>query len=149
QRTLERQTMREFELRVLFQMSAADSSNLIDSPLASKLGAHRALFQSEEEGRLEEFRPYCWPADDRVEWGQRHFRGREAAEVGCRFKLLAARGYACGLAMARRLRACMNELTHSPRKVAHSAAVASWLAKAAVFLISSPAARVRSGRIRA
>jgi len=30
--------MREFDNRVLFQMSAADSSNLIDSPIANKLG---------------------------------------------------------------------------------------------------------------
>ena len=63
QRTLDRQAMRELSLRVAFQMSVADSSNLIDSPLASKLGLHRALFYSEEEGRLEKFRPYGLPAE--------------------------------------------------------------------------------------
>ena len=31
-RTFDRQALREFEIRVLFQMSANDSSNLIDSP---------------------------------------------------------------------------------------------------------------------
>jgi hypothetical protein len=61
-RTLERQGLREFEMRVLFQMSAADSSNLIDSPLASKLGLHRALFYSEERGQPEKFRPYGLPS---------------------------------------------------------------------------------------
>src|SRR5205085_6831454 len=56
-RALDRQGLREFEMRVLFQMSAADSSNLIDSPLASKLGMHRALFYTEDQGRTEKFRP--------------------------------------------------------------------------------------------
>ena len=58
ERTLDRQTQREFDNRVLFQMSAADSSNLIDSPEANRLGLYRALFFSEERGLLEKFRPY-------------------------------------------------------------------------------------------
>jgi len=62
-RAIDRQAMREFEMRVLFQMSATDSSALIDSPVAGRLGAHRALFHTEEEGRLEKFRPYGLPAD--------------------------------------------------------------------------------------
>ena len=33
-RCLDRQALREFEMRVLFQMSATDSSTLIDNPLA-------------------------------------------------------------------------------------------------------------------
>jgi S-DNA-T family DNA segregation ATPase FtsK/SpoIIIE len=60
-RTLDRQSMREFDNRVLFQMSAADSSNLIDSPAANKLGFHRALAYSEEQGVVEKFRPYGLP----------------------------------------------------------------------------------------
>src|SRR5262249_14844580 len=48
-RTFDRQTLKEFELRVLFQMSGNDSSTLIDSPAAGKLGENRALFFSEEE----------------------------------------------------------------------------------------------------
>ena len=43
-------------------MSANDSSNLIDSPAANKLGFHRALAYSEEQGTVEKFRPYA-PAD--------------------------------------------------------------------------------------
>jgi hypothetical protein len=62
QRALDRQSMREFDMRVLFQMGVADSSNLIDSPLAAKLGLHRALFYSEEQGKLEKFRPYGVPS---------------------------------------------------------------------------------------
>ena len=42
-------------------MSANDSSTLIDSPAASKLGPNRALFYSEEENRIEKFRPYGLP----------------------------------------------------------------------------------------
>src|SRR5262249_33933382 len=62
-RSLDRAMMREFEMRVLFQMSVADSSNLIDSPLGGKLGMNRALFHSEEQGKLEKFRPYSLPPD--------------------------------------------------------------------------------------
>jgi DNA segregation ATPase FtsK/SpoIIIE, S-DNA-T family len=61
QRTLDRQGLREFEMRVLFQMSAADSSSLIDSPAAGKLGLFRAIFYSEEKGQPEKFRPYGLP----------------------------------------------------------------------------------------
>ncbi len=61
ERTLERGLLREFDHRVLFQMSANDSSNLIDSPAANKLGFHRALAYSEEQGTLEKFRPYALP----------------------------------------------------------------------------------------
>ena len=42
-------------------MSANDSSNLIDSPAANKLGFHRALAYSEEQGVMEKFRPYAPP----------------------------------------------------------------------------------------
>ncbi len=79
QRTLDRQGMREFELRVLFQMSAGDSSNLIDTPLASKLGLHRALFYSEEQGRLEKFRPYRVPAEEWLSSVKERLGARSAA----------------------------------------------------------------------
>lgn len=64
ERTLDRGSMREFDHRVLFQMSANDSSNLIDSPAANKLGPNRALSYSEEQGTTEKFRPYAIPGDD-------------------------------------------------------------------------------------
>jgi hypothetical protein len=57
-RAIDRNTMREFDNRLLFQMSAADSSTLIDSPAGNKLGLHRALLYSEEQGNMEKFRPY-------------------------------------------------------------------------------------------
>ena len=61
QRLLDRQALREFTLRVLFQMSASDSSHLIDTPLASRLGRNRALFVEEGAERPEKFRPYGLP----------------------------------------------------------------------------------------
>ncbi|HMP17923.1 MAG TPA: hypothetical protein PKD72_12925, partial [Gemmatales bacterium] len=67
-RSFDRASLREFTLRVLFQMSANDSSNLIDSPAAGKLGAHRALFFSEELGTLEKLRPFGIPDAETLNW---------------------------------------------------------------------------------
>ncbi|MCS6976746.1 MAG: FtsK/SpoIIIE domain-containing protein [Gemmatales bacterium] len=78
-RTLSRQNLREFEMRVLFQMSPGDSSNLIDTPLASKLGLHRALYYSEEQGRAEKFRPYAVPDDVWLHWAGTRLRSRTEA----------------------------------------------------------------------
>jgi S-DNA-T family DNA segregation ATPase FtsK/SpoIIIE len=78
-RCFDRQSMREFALRVLLQMSANDSSYLIDTPLASKLGPHVALFQNEEEGRLEKFRPYAWPSQEWLAAVQERFNLRVPA----------------------------------------------------------------------
>ncbi len=66
-RLFDRMTLREFEMRVVFQMSAADSSNLIDSPAATKLVTHRGLFYSDELGTTEKFRPYGVPTDPWLE----------------------------------------------------------------------------------
>ncbi len=62
-RSFDHSALREFEMRVLFQMSQTDSGHLLDSPHASKLGNNRALFYSEEQNRLEKFRPYGLPPD--------------------------------------------------------------------------------------
>ncbi len=60
-RSISRKALAEFEMRVVFQMSANDSASLIDSPKAGNLGLHRALFYNEHEGTLETFRPYAAP----------------------------------------------------------------------------------------
>ena len=67
-RSLDRRALREFEMRVAFQMSNEDSMTLIDSPAASKLGPYRAVFVSEEEARVEKFRPYDLPTDEWLTW---------------------------------------------------------------------------------
>lgn len=63
-RLFDRLALREFEMRVVFQMSAADSSNLLDTPAASKLSPHRALLYNDETGEAEKFRPYGPPSDE-------------------------------------------------------------------------------------
>ncbi len=81
-RSFDRQLLREFGLRILFQMSANDSSHLIDSPIASRLGPHVAFFHNEEEGRLEKFRPYAWPTLDWLATVQERFTLRSTAGDG-------------------------------------------------------------------
>jgi hypothetical protein len=66
-RFLSRKAFSEFEMRVLYQMSANDSASLIDNPKASLLGLHRALYYNQQEGYLETFRPYALPGNDWVE----------------------------------------------------------------------------------
>jgi len=62
-RSFDTQGIREFEARVLFQMSTNDSAHLLDAPAASRLGPNRALFSGLEQDRLEKFRPYAVPAE--------------------------------------------------------------------------------------
>lgn len=66
-RFFSRKALSEFEMRVIFQMSQNDSAALVDSPAASNLGLHRALFYNEHEGYLETFRPYALPGNDWIE----------------------------------------------------------------------------------
>jgi hypothetical protein len=63
-RLIDRMLMREFEMRVAFQMSAADSTSLLDTPAAGRLNLHRGLFYSEDTGSLEKFRPYAPPTGE-------------------------------------------------------------------------------------
>jgi hypothetical protein len=80
-RTLDRQGMKEFENRILFQMSSNDSSTLIDTPAASKLGENRALYYSEEENRIEKFRPYGVPEPTWLDSVKQKFAARPKPEV--------------------------------------------------------------------
>jgi S-DNA-T family DNA segregation ATPase FtsK/SpoIIIE len=82
QRAVDRQGLREFDLRVLFQMSGADSSQLIDTPLASKLGPNLALFYNEEDARVEKFRPYAWPSEPWLAWVHERLQARGIANPG-------------------------------------------------------------------
>ena len=67
-RWIDRQSMNDLALRVLFQMSASDSANLMDTPEASRLGIHRAVLYDEEQGEFEKFRPYGPPTNDWLTW---------------------------------------------------------------------------------
>jgi len=64
-RVFDRPQLREFALRVLFQMNPTDSSTLMDSPAAARLGRNRALYLQEDTERPEKFRPYGLPT---AEW---------------------------------------------------------------------------------
>ena len=63
-RWFDRSVLRDFAYRVLFQMSATDSSNLMDSAAASHLGPYRAFFHDDDRGQHEKFRPYGPPAPE-------------------------------------------------------------------------------------
>jgi len=78
------QQLREFEMRVLFQMSPTDSGGLLDSPAASKLGRNRALFASEEQNRLEKFRPYGLPDEEWLQQVGDELSKRPPPRVGTR-----------------------------------------------------------------
>ena len=80
-RTFDRPQLREFALRVLFQMSATDSSTLMDSPAAAKLGRTRALLLTEEAERAEKFRPYGLPSPEWVDKACEKLRSRAEASA--------------------------------------------------------------------
>ena len=62
-------------------MSSSDSVQLLDTPLASRLGQHRALFFDEEQGALEKFRPYSVPPREWLNWVRGQFRNRSVASA--------------------------------------------------------------------
>ncbi len=70
-RVVDRRSMRLFAHRVLFQMGQGDSSELIDSVQAARLGEHRAVLFSEDTGAAEKFHPYGRPGEDWLEWVER------------------------------------------------------------------------------
>jgi len=78
ERTIERAAIREFGMRVVTQMSATDSTTLIDSPAASDLGRFRAVLHTVDAGSNEKFRPYRPPEKAWVE--SRPERGSASAD---------------------------------------------------------------------
>ncbi len=82
QRAVERAALREFEMKVIFQMSANDSSTLIDSPAASRLGVNRALFAHEELSTPEKFRPYSLAELEWLETVRKRLNDRKRTSGG-------------------------------------------------------------------
>ena len=60
------QILREFEMRVLFQMSPTDSGHMLDTPAASKLGAASRLLPQRGAKPAREV-PALWRAVGRVD----------------------------------------------------------------------------------
>ncbi len=81
-RWIDRQTLHDLSLRVLFQMSAGDSSNLMDTPEASRLGVHRAILYDDERGEFEKFRPYGLPDDAWLGWACAQLQQRDKRPAG-------------------------------------------------------------------
>lgn len=75
-RWLDRHALPELEMRILFAMNPADSSNLVDSTIAATLGMHRAVLYQEGLGTLEKFRPYAPPGDEFLQWLAQQFSRR-------------------------------------------------------------------------
>lgn len=75
-RLLDRKAIREFDLRVLFQMEAEDSRELTERSRASKLTPNQALLYGEEENRLDVFRPYGCPSEPMISAIGEEFRRR-------------------------------------------------------------------------
>ncbi|NOY41317.1 MAG: AAA family ATPase [Planctomycetes bacterium] len=67
-RTIDRLTLRELDYRVALQMSSVDSTSLIDSPAASRLGEHRAVLYRDDLGTQVKFRPYGRPTTEWIDW---------------------------------------------------------------------------------
>ena len=76
-RALGRKGLREFGTRVLFRISANDSSSLIDTPAASKLDSLRGLVYDDATGDFEKFRPFAISKDDEL----RRLTGAESASA--------------------------------------------------------------------
>ena len=79
-RALDRSSLRDLEMRVVFQMNANDSSNLIETPAASRLEQQRGLFYSDDRGTAEKFRPYAPPTAAWLEAVRSQLLQREPTE---------------------------------------------------------------------
>jgi hypothetical protein len=79
-RALDRQSQREFGLRVAFQMNSDDASSFMDSNDAGKLGANRALFLDEISGSVQKVIPYNYPGGEWFRWANDILRNRLAGD---------------------------------------------------------------------
>ncbi|MBB6428338.1 FtsK/SpoIIIE domain-containing protein [Algisphaera agarilytica] len=81
----DRRALREFDNRVMFQMSATDSAQIIDSSEANDLGPYRALLYREDRGTITRFRPYGMPSEDDLKRFElsltRPYRGNKASNA--------------------------------------------------------------------
>lgn len=82
-RSIDRLALREIDYRVALQMSSGDSTSLIESPAASRLGEHRALVYRDDLGTHSKFRPYGRPTGEWLAWvaGQKSAVGGRRSEV--------------------------------------------------------------------
>ncbi len=67
-RSIDRMGLREIDYRVALPMSVGDSTSLIDTPAAGRLGEHRAIFYRDDRGTHTKFRPYHPPTPEWLDW---------------------------------------------------------------------------------
>ncbi len=67
-RSIDRLALRDIDYRIALPMSAADSSSLIESPAAGRLGENRAIFYRDDLGTSTKFRPYQKPTTEWLAW---------------------------------------------------------------------------------
>lgn len=72
---LDRRALREFDMRVVFRLDAEDSRALIERTRAAQLHPHQAIFYSEEDHRLEVFRPYGLASEEWLAFVRNHLQG--------------------------------------------------------------------------
>ena len=77
-RLVDRRTVAEFDLRIAMQMGEDDSNQFIESPKAKSLGQNRAyLYDLDQIGKLEKFRPYELISDTEIQEIQMGFANKE------------------------------------------------------------------------
>lgn len=67
-RVIDRLSLREIDYRIALPMSSGDSTALIESPAAGRLGEHRAILYRDDLGTQTKFRPYGLPTPERLAW---------------------------------------------------------------------------------
>ncbi len=75
-RYLNRRSLNDLDIRLLFHMSANDSSRLMDATEASQLGVHRALLYRADQGQWEKLWPYQLPSREWWTWVQQRLAER-------------------------------------------------------------------------
>ncbi len=80
-RFVDRLTLREIDYRVALQMSSADSTSLIDSPAAGRIGEQRAVFYRDDLGTHVKFRPYGRPTAEWLAWVSEHLAVEQAGRT--------------------------------------------------------------------
>lgn len=77
-RLVDRRTISEFDLRIAMKMGEDDSNQFIESPKAKALGQNRAyLFDQNQIGKIEKFRPYELISESELEEIQTSFGDKE------------------------------------------------------------------------
>jgi len=77
-RILDKRLISEFDIRIALQMGEDESNQFIESPRAKTLGTNRAyLYDLDQIGKLEKFRPYELISDAELDQIQLAFKTKK------------------------------------------------------------------------